>query len=317
MTWGGGKYLDLSGGMFRFQNERSLTLGKTATASSSVFVDEGPSSAVDGSESSKWVSSTSGTNWLTVDLDQPSEIDRWVVRHAEISGEPDELNTNAFALQVSDDGVRFSSADSVADNGYRLTDRPVATRGRFVRLLVTQGTVSGDGRARICEFQAHGKEGWQFTNDAEGWAPFSGISSFAVSNGKLEVSSSADEPTIVSPDDLNIPTSKFAALRVLMKNSGAPTSAKLFFTTQADPSFSETKSITVSAVQSSPEYKDYYFDLSSVSGWTGTLRQLRLTPMRASAIVSIDSIALEVVDPYSRNLVPPQISLQRPRIVQR
>ena len=102
----------------------SLTLGKTASASSSAFADEGPSSAVDGSESTKWVSATGGTNWLAVDLDQPAEIDRWVVRHAGINGESDDLNTNAFALQVSDDGVTFTNADSVTDNGDRLTDRP-------------------------------------------------------------------------------------------------------------------------------------------------------------------------------------------------
>ena len=108
---------DLSGGVFRFHNERSLTLGKTVTASSSASAGEGPSSAVDGSEFTKWVSATGGTNWLTLDLDQPSEIDRWVVRHAGINGEPDELNTGDFALQVSDDGVRFSSVDSVTGNG--------------------------------------------------------------------------------------------------------------------------------------------------------------------------------------------------------
>jgi len=287
-------------------------------ASSAAFADEGPSSAVDGSEFTKWVSATGGTNWLTVDLDQPSEIDRWVVRHAGINGEPDELNTNAFSLQVSDDGVRFSDADSVTDNGDRLTDHPVAAKGRFVRLLVTQGTPQGgDGRARIYEFEAHGKEGWQFTNDAEGWAPLADISAFAATDGKLEISSSGSQPTIASLDNLNIPASKFAALRVRMRNSGAPTSAKLFFTTQADPAFSESKSVTVGSVRSSPEYTDYYFDLSHNIGWTGTLRQLRLTPIQAAGDVSIDSIALEEANPHSRILVPPQNSPRNPRVVSR
>ncbi len=317
MTWGGGKYLDLSGGMFRFHNERSLTLGKTATASSSASANEGPSSAVDGSELTKWTSATSGTNWLTVDLDQPSEIDRWVVRHAGINGEPDELDTGDFAIQVSDDSVRFSTVDSVTGNGYRLTDRPVSARGRFVRLLVTQGTASGDGRARIYEFQAHGKEGWQFTNDAEGWAPRTDISSFAATDGKLEISSSGTQPTITSADNLNIPTSKFAALRVRMRNSGAQTSAKLSFTTQADPAFGEAKSVTVSAILSSPEYFDYYFNLSDNAAWTGTLRQFRLTPIGSAGDVSIDSIALEEADPHNRNLVPLKGSPQRPRVVPR
>ncbi len=317
MSWGNARYRDLRGGAFRFHNETSLTLGKTASASSSAFADEGPSSAVDGSESTKWVSATGGTNWLAVDLDQPAEIDRWVVRHAGINGESDDLNTNAFALQVSDDGVTFTNADSVTDNGDRLTDRPAAARGRFVRLLVTRGNPTDDGRARICEFEVHGEEGWQFTNDAEGWTPVSDISSLASSDRKLEVSSSGSQPTIESPDNLNIPTSKFAALRVRMRNSGAQTSAKLSFTTQADPAFSEAKSVTVNAVLSSPEYFDYYFDLSANAGWSGILRQLRLTPIAAIGDVSIDSIALEETNPHSRSLVPLEGSPQKPRVVPR
>lgn len=249
---GGSKYKDLSGGTFGFHNERSLTFGKTATASSSAFADEGPSAAIDGSEFTKWVSAAGGTNWLTVDLDQPSEIDRWVARHAGISGMPEELNTNTFVLQVSDDGLGFSNVAVVADNGYRLTDRPVAGRGRFVRLLVTRGTQEGeDGRARIYEFEAHGKEGWEFATDAEGWAPLPGVSSFATSDGKLDVSSLGALPTIASPDNLNIATSKFSFLRVRMRNAGGPTSANVFFVTQADPAFNEAKSTTLGRIESS------------------------------------------------------------------
>ncbi len=103
MSWGNAKNRDLSGGVFRFHNERSLTLGKTATASSAASASEGPANAVDGSEFTKWASATAGTNWLEVDLNQPSEIDRWVVRHAGINGEPDSLDTYYFSLQVSDD----------------------------------------------------------------------------------------------------------------------------------------------------------------------------------------------------------------------
>jgi hypothetical protein len=315
-SWGRTREWDVSGGVFRFHNERSLTLGKTATASSAAFADEGSSSAVDGSEFTKWVSARGGTNWLAVDLDQPSEIDRWVVRHAGISGEPEELNTYAFALQVSDDGLTFSDADPMPGNGGWLTDRPVTARGRFVRLLVTQGTLpGGDGRARIVEFEAHGKEGWQFTNDAEGWTPLSNVAFFAASDGKLEISSASGQPTIASPDNLKIQTKRFKTLRVRMRNDGTPTSAKLSFSTQADPIFNEAKSVTAGDVVSSPEYQDYYFDLSGNAGWTGTLRQLRLTPIQGAGDVSIDSIALENADPLDRTVVPPQSPQHKPRVV--
>jgi hypothetical protein len=317
MSWGNVRNRALSGGVFHFHNEASLTSGKTATASSTAFADETPASAVDGSEFTKWVSATDATSWLMVDLDQPAEIDRWVVRHAGIDGESDDLNASAFALQVSDDGVTFSAADSVTDNANRVTDRPAAARGRFVRLLVTRGTqAGGDGRARVVEFEAHGKEGWQFTNDAEGWAPLSDISAFAAGDGKLAITSSGGQPTIASPDNLNIPTSTFAKLKVRMRNSGAQTSTILAFTTEADPTFSAAKTVTIAPVVSSPEYVDYVFDLSSNAAWTGALQRLRLTPIQSTGDVSIDSIALEEY-PHNRTPVPPQSPPRTPRTVSR
>jgi hypothetical protein len=199
-----------------------------------------------------------------------------------------------------------------------LTDRPVTARGRFVRLLVTEGTApGGDGRARIYEFEAHGKEGWQFTNDAEGWVPLSDVSAFAASDGKLEMSSSGSQPTIASPDNLDIDASKLVALRVRMKNTGAPSPAKLSFATQADPGFSEAKSVTAGPVLTSPEYADYFFDCSANSAWVGTLKQLRLIPIQGAGDVSIDSIALEYANPHQRILVPPHAPPQRPRVVAR
>jgi hypothetical protein len=317
MSWTYSRHHGLLGGEIRVHNERSLTLERSANASTVAFADEGPSAAVDGSEFTKWVSATGGTNWLTVDLDQPAEIDRWVVRHAGIDGKSDDLTTNDFAFQVSDDGVTFANTDSVTDNTERVTDRPVSARGRFVRLVVTRGTQPGsDERTRICEFEVFGKEGWQFSTDAEGWAPFSDIASFAAADGKLEISSSGSQPTIVSPDNLNIPASKFPKLKVRMKNSSAQTSATLAFTTEADPTFDDAKSVTVDDVLSSPEYTDYYFYLADIVGWTGTLRQLRLTPIGGAGDVSIDSIALEEY-PYERILVPPQSQPHNPRIVSR
>jgi hypothetical protein len=297
MVWDNPRSRDIAGGVFRFHDERSLTLGKTARASSAASPGEGASNAVDGSEFTKWVSATGGTNWLQVDLNQPSEIDRWVVRHAGIDGDPLSLNTFSFALQVSDDGVTFSSADSVAYNGFRLTDRPIAVRGRYVRLLVTQGTqYGGDGLARIYEFAAYGKQGWRFTKDAESWTPGADVASFAVQDGRIEVAPAAGQLTIYSRADLTVEASRFSQVTVRMRVAGGPGSAKLSFLTQDDPTFTDSKSASLS-VESSPDYVDYTFDFSSNSGWTGTVEQLRLTFTGVTG-ASIDSIAFAgVIDP--------------------
>ena len=214
--------------------------------------------------------------------------------------------------------MTFSNADSVAWQRLPPDRSPGRGEGPLRPTARDSGHARrGDGRARIYEFQAYGKEGWQFAIDAEGWTPLSDISSFAVTDGKLELSASGSQPTIQSPDNLDIPASQFAALRVRMKNSGAPTSAKLSFATQADPSFSESKSVTVDAVASSPEYVDYDFDLSSNVAWTGTLRQLRLMPLQGGGDVSIDAIALREARSNNRGPVPPQGPRHRARVVSR
>ena len=160
----------------------------------------------------------------------------------------------------------------------------------------------GDGRARIYEFEAHGKEGWQFTNDAEGWAPLLGRLLFHSERRQARDLELRGQPTVASPDNLNIPTSKFAALRVRMRNSGAPTSAKVSFTTQADPAFSERQ-------------ERHGRNRAELSGIYGLLLrsfgQCRMDGYAPAASpdsysrrgdVSIDSIALEETDPHSRNL---------------
>ena len=51
-----------------------------------------------------------------------------------IDGQPEELNTSDYTLQVSDDGQTFSDLDAVTGNLSELTDRPASAKARFVRL---------------------------------------------------------------------------------------------------------------------------------------------------------------------------------------
>jgi hypothetical protein len=103
------------------------------------------SCAIDGDPETRWVSATNASatapQWVTVDLGTPQAIDRWVVRHNGYQGRADnsqKLNTRDFALQRSDDGVAWSTVDSVTGNLSELTDRTVtAFAARYVRLNIT------------------------------------------------------------------------------------------------------------------------------------------------------------------------------------
>ena len=97
-----------------------------------------------------------------------------------------------------------------------------------MRLLVTQGTFGGDGLARIYEFAAYGKEGWPFTKTAVDWIAGADVASFAVQDGRLEVSRAGSQLTIYSRADLNVQASRFSRVAVRMKGVGGSGSAKLY-----------------------------------------------------------------------------------------
>ena len=134
----------------------NAALNKTATANAYNLSNEAPQYAVDGSVSTKWASIAAAPNWLKIDLGYVTSISRWVVKHTGAGGESTIYNTKDFKLQVSNDGTTFTDADTVTGNSADITDRNVATSGRYARLYITQGTQTGyDGYARIYELEVY------------------------------------------------------------------------------------------------------------------------------------------------------------------
>ena len=101
------------------QFSQDLALNKAASGSTPCTASETPSQAVNGSFSGglndKWCSSVANP-FLLVDLGSPQNISRFVVEHAGAGGEDFSLNTAAFNIQVSSDGVNFTNVVSVTGN---------------------------------------------------------------------------------------------------------------------------------------------------------------------------------------------------------
>ncbi|MET8044334.1 discoidin domain-containing protein [Micromonospora sp. NPDC005215] len=138
----------------------NLALGKPATADSSCATAEGPAKAVNGTinagNTDKWCSL--GTNkWLQVDLGSTQNINRLVVQHAGAGGEDAAWNTRDFNLQVSTNGTSWTTVANVTGNTANTTTHTIAaTQARYVRINVTNGGTSGNGAARIYEFEVYG-----------------------------------------------------------------------------------------------------------------------------------------------------------------
>ena len=138
----------------------NLALNKPATGSAPCASTEGPQNAFNGSvsggNSDKFCSSTS-PRWLQVDLGAVQQVNRFIVKHAAAGGEPATYNTRDFNLQVSTDGITWSTPVTVTGNTDAITTHSItATNARYVKLNITTPTQTADAAARIYELEVYG-----------------------------------------------------------------------------------------------------------------------------------------------------------------
>jgi glucose/arabinose dehydrogenase/PKD repeat protein len=137
----------------------NLALNRPATSDSACNDQETAAKAVNGSvsggNSDKWCS-LGAAPWLRVDLGSARSVGRFVLRHAGAGGEPAKFNTRDFDLQVSSDGVNWTTVSAVRGN-----TEPVSTHvitqvtTRYLRVNVLDPTQDTDPAARIYELEAY------------------------------------------------------------------------------------------------------------------------------------------------------------------
>jgi hypothetical protein len=110
------------GVLFTLQNMGRIKLAESPFA---------PDKAVDGDPHTRWSSSFSQPQWISVDLGEASEIKRiklnWEAAYAK-----------EYDLEVSDDGESWSTVQHVTDGHGSTEEFPVSTRGRYVRMVGTK-----------------------------------------------------------------------------------------------------------------------------------------------------------------------------------
>ncbi len=121
---------------------------------------QGPAQAVNGSFSmglnDKWCS-TDPSPSLVVDLGANYNVRRFVIDHAGAGGESFSLNTLAYNIDLSTDGVTYANVAAITNNTISITTTDIpATLGRYVRLDVITPTQNGNTDTRIYELQVYG-----------------------------------------------------------------------------------------------------------------------------------------------------------------
>ncbi|MFG2133108.1 discoidin domain-containing protein [Streptomyces sp. NPDC048751] len=135
-----------------------LSQGKPVTSSSTENTSTPASAAVDGSTGTRWSSTFSDPQWLTVDLGATATISqvalRWEAAYA-----------RSFQIQTSDNGTAWTTIYSTTTSTGGTQTLDVNGKGRYIRLHGTQrGTVYGYS---LWEFQVYGS--------GEGTPPGNGI----------------------------------------------------------------------------------------------------------------------------------------------
>ncbi len=134
-------------------------LSQNADTSASSFVNdnEAPPFAVDGDISKKWCATGTPPHELTIDLGEAKMVSAVQISHAEAGGENPDMNTKAYTISVSEDGVTFTPVVVVTRNTAGVTYNAFApTTARFVKLSVIKPTQGSDSAARIYEVEVFG-----------------------------------------------------------------------------------------------------------------------------------------------------------------
>lgn len=113
----------------------NLSEGKTTEASGFVNNHEAPQFAIDSLLDTKWCATGIAPHWIVIDLGEVKTISEVHMAHAEAGGESDGMNTKAYTIEVSQDGVNFEEVVSVTKNSSANTvDTFKVVEAQYVRV---------------------------------------------------------------------------------------------------------------------------------------------------------------------------------------
>lgn len=127
---------------------------------------------------------------------------------------------------------------------------------------------------------------WNFATSTEGWGNANNLTS-SVNNGVLTLTATGTDPYIYSPNNLNINASLIKTIRIRVQNNTNQSAFQIYWITNTDQTYNSAKLIQIPVTPNLATQKEYVFDFSSVTGWQGTIKQLRLDPGNPATNTSI------------------------------
>lgn len=204
-------------------------------------------------------------------------------------------NHVAYVVWVSADHTRYSLSDmgwcaDCGPNPEEIKARTVDADDEFIHC-------AGDPVLLSTE--------WTFTNCPFGWTPSKGFSATALDGAVWSLNPSQD-PYLLSPI-LSLAAEEHDGIELRLSSAAQNTQGKIYFTTQASPSFDEAKSIPF-ALTNDGQMHDYQILTRGNPYWTGTITRIRLDPVdHGNSDNSLDQIHLASIAVAGRigDSVPP------------
>jgi len=135
---------------------------------------------------------------------------------------------------------------------------------------------------------------WNFDSSAEGWVLSNKLTG-TVSGGVYNLTITGADPFMHSPNNLNIDASVYGLIRIRMQNMTSDAGFQIFWITQADGSWNQTKSVTFTAKKNDTQISEYLISLNDIGSWSGIIKQLRFDTGNAttSGTILLDLFSIE------------------------
>jgi len=180
--------------------------------------------------------------------------------------------------------------DTLADSNFEPDIRRYAIDKKVDFSTIEQGA-PGTESLVLHEFDILGDDmirNYNFAVDDMRWTANGNVSGFGWASdggaGSIAGTITGNDSQLFSPDHLGTPITA-NTLRVRIKNGTSATTGRVSFITDADGTYDTTKSKTFTmTARSGYAFKD--IDMSTVRGWTGTLRQIRVDPSDDAGVTS-------------------------------
>ena len=140
---------------------------------------------------------------------------------------------------------------------------------------------------------------WDFESNLDSWRDFHHISIPKAKNGYLTFKTTGADPWIFSQASLHIDASLTPVITIRMRVQGIRISGQIFFVTDQDNNWDETKAVEFTLSQDDT-FQTYHILMSRNPSWRGVITQFRLDPInQPDPLTSEAQIAIDYVSVHA------------------